>query len=112
MATTYNNLAVLAVYAYYISKTGDLKKMTLTLKEIDGSHTRENLVTVIYDIIEDWSISMNVGYFVIDNAVVVRMVKSTMLDFIVLQCRYHYLSMFLTISQPLDLTTEPATWSF
>ena len=70
MATTYNNLAVLAVYAYYISKTGDLKKMTLTLKEIDGSHTRENLVTVIYDIIEDWSISINIGYFVMDNVVV------------------------------------------
>jgi hypothetical protein len=53
MATTYNNLAVLAVYAYYISKTRDLKKMTLTLKEIDGSHTRENLATAIYGIIED-----------------------------------------------------------
>jgi hypothetical protein len=43
---------------------------------------------------------------------IVRIVKSTMLDFIVLQCRNHYLSMFLTISQPPDLTTEPATWSF
>jgi hypothetical protein len=35
-----------------------------------------------------------------------------MLAFIVLQCRYHYLSMFLTISQPPDLITEPATWAF
>ena len=70
MATTHNNLAVLAVYAHYISKTGDLKKMTLTLKEIDGSHTGENLATTIYGITEDWSISTNVGYFVMDNAVV------------------------------------------
>jgi hypothetical protein len=31
---------------------------------------------------------------------------------IVLQCGHHYLSMFLTISQPPDLTTEPATWYF
>ena len=46
------------------------------------------------------------------NEKYVRMVKSTMLDFIVLQCRYHYLSMFLTISQPPDLITEPATWHF
>jgi hypothetical protein len=38
--------------------------------------------------------------------------KSRMLFGIVLQCRYHYLSMFLTISQPPDLTTEPATWHF
>ena len=40
------------------------------------------------------------------------MVKNTMLDYIVLQCRHHYLSMFLTICQPPDLTTEPATWHF
>jgi hypothetical protein len=53
MATTYNNLAVLAVCAYYILKTRDLKKMTLALKEIDGSHTRENLAIAIYSIIED-----------------------------------------------------------
>jgi hypothetical protein len=53
MATTYNNLAVLAVCAYYISKTGDLKKITLTLKEIDESYTRENLATIIYGITED-----------------------------------------------------------
>jgi hypothetical protein len=31
---------------------------------------------------------------------------------IVLQCGYHYISMFLTIYQPPDLTTEPATWHF
>jgi hypothetical protein len=53
MATTHNNLAVLVVYAYYISKTRDLKKITLTLKEIDGSYTRENLATAIYGITED-----------------------------------------------------------
>jgi hypothetical protein len=42
----------------------------------------------------------------------VRMNKSRMLDCIVLQCGYHYLSMFLTIYQPPDLTTEPAIWHF
>jgi hypothetical protein len=35
-----------------------------------------------------------------------------MLDYIVLQCRHYYLSMFLTISQPPDLIIEPATWHF
>jgi hypothetical protein len=42
----------------------------------------------------------------------VRMNKSRMLSFIVLQCGHHYISMFLTIYQPPDLTTEPATWHF
>jgi delta24-sterol reductase len=39
----------------------------------------------------------------------VRMSKSRML---VIQCGYHYLSMLLTIYQPPNLTTEPATWHF
>jgi hypothetical protein len=42
----------------------------------------------------------------------VRMNKSRMLACIVLQCGHHYISMFLTIYQPPDLTTEPATWHF
>jgi hypothetical protein len=35
-----------------------------------------------------------------------------MLACIVLQCGHHYILMFLTIYQPPDLTTEPATWHF
>jgi hypothetical protein len=53
MATTHNNLAVLAVCAYYISKAGDLKKITLALKEIEESHTRKNIAFAIYGITED-----------------------------------------------------------
>jgi hypothetical protein len=70
MATTHNNLVVLAVCAHYISKARDLKKMTLALKEIEESHTGKNIAFAIYSIIEDWGISLNVGYFVMDNAVV------------------------------------------
>jgi hypothetical protein len=70
MATIYNNLVVLAVCAHYILKTGDLKKMTLVLKEIDGLYTGENLATIIYGITEDWGVSANIGYFVMDNVVV------------------------------------------
>jgi hypothetical protein len=51
-------------------------------------------------------------FMVIFIIIFVRMNKSRMLACIVLQCRYHYLSMFLTISQPPDLITEPATWHF
>ena len=53
MATTYNNLVVLVVCAYYISKAGDLKKMTLALKEIEELHTGKNIASAIYGIIED-----------------------------------------------------------
>jgi len=46
----------------------------------------------------------------------VGMNKSRMLDCIVLQCGYHYLSMFLTIHQPpeltrhVDLNADPIWW--
>jgi hypothetical protein len=50
MATTQNNLAVIAVCAHFISKSGDLKKMMLTLKEVDGAYTRENLASVVYNV--------------------------------------------------------------
>jgi hypothetical protein len=53
MATIYNNLAVLAVCAYYISKARDLKKMTLALKEIEESYTGKNIASAIYGITED-----------------------------------------------------------
>jgi hypothetical protein len=43
----------MAVYAYFISKSGDLKKMTLALKEVDGVYTRENLVFIVYNVTVD-----------------------------------------------------------
>jgi hypothetical protein len=35
-----------------------------------------------------------------------------MLDYIVYSTKHSYISMFLTIYQPSDLTTKPATWYF
>jgi hypothetical protein len=35
-----------------------------------------------------------------------------MLDYIVYSTKHSYISMFLTIYQPFDLTTKPATWYF
>jgi Fe-S cluster assembly iron-binding protein IscA len=42
--------------------------MMLTLKEVDGAYTRENLASVVYNVTVDWGIAGNLGYFVIDNA--------------------------------------------
>jgi hypothetical protein len=43
----------MAVCAYFISKSGDLKKITLALKEVDGVYTRENLASIVYNVIVD-----------------------------------------------------------
>jgi hypothetical protein len=40
----------MAVCVYFISKSGDLKKMTLILKEVNGVYIRENLASIIYNI--------------------------------------------------------------
>jgi hypothetical protein len=61
---------------------------------IDALHGREKNFEVVDVVIE----------------IVVRMNKSRMLASIILQCRYHYLSMFLIIFQPPDFTAQPATW--
>jgi hypothetical protein len=57
----------MVVYAYFISKSGDLKKMTLMLKKVDGVYIKENLVFVVYNVIVNWGIASNLGYFVMDN---------------------------------------------
>ncbi len=41
--------------------------MTLALKEVDGMHTADNLVIVLFDAIEEWGFMSKLGYFVMDN---------------------------------------------
>jgi hypothetical protein len=40
----------MAVYAHFIFKSRDLKKITLILKEVNSIYTRENLVFIIYNV--------------------------------------------------------------
>ncbi len=53
--------------AHFVAESGELKKMTLALKEVDGSHIADNLAVVLYNAIEDWDIGAKLGYFVMDN---------------------------------------------
>jgi hypothetical protein len=43
----------MAVYAHFISKSRDLKKIMLILKKVDGAYIRENLASVVYNVTVD-----------------------------------------------------------
>jgi hypothetical protein len=38
------------------------------MREISGSHTGENLAIPVIEVIKDWNIQHNLGYFMMDNA--------------------------------------------
>jgi hypothetical protein len=48
-----NSLVIIAICAYFVAESGELKKMTLALKEVDGSHIADNLVVILYNAIKD-----------------------------------------------------------
>jgi hypothetical protein len=59
----------MAICAHFVAESGELKKMTLALKEVDGIHTADNLATMLFDAIEEWGFISKLGYFVMDNDV-------------------------------------------
>jgi hypothetical protein len=43
----------MAICAHFVTESSELKKMTLALKEVNGLHTADNLVVILYNAIED-----------------------------------------------------------
>jgi hypothetical protein len=43
----------MAICAHFVAESGELKKITLALKEVDGMHTADNLATMLFDAIEE-----------------------------------------------------------
>jgi hypothetical protein len=38
------------------------------MKEVSGKHSGENLAAVVLQVVKDWEIEDNLGYFMMDNA--------------------------------------------
>jgi hypothetical protein len=47
---------------------GNLEEVLICLKEVEGSHTGENLSQYILQEIDDFDITSRLGYFQMDNA--------------------------------------------
>jgi len=65
--TSINDLLILIVIFYYVDKNGNIRRTIISIKEVDGSHIRENLSVLILIVIKEWSIQDNLGYFIMDN---------------------------------------------
>jgi hypothetical protein len=66
--TSGNDLALLGAIAHFVTPQGNLEEVLICLKEVDGSHTGENLSQYILQAINDFDITSRLGYFQMDNA--------------------------------------------
>ena len=66
--TSGNDLALLGAIAHFVSSQGDLEEVLICLKEVEGSHTGENLSRYILQAIDDFGITPRLGCFQMDNA--------------------------------------------
>jgi hypothetical protein len=66
--TSPNHLAVLGVVAHFIDNTGTRRTAVLALREVEGEHSGENIADVLLQVIKDYKITGQIGYFMADNA--------------------------------------------
>ena len=66
--TSPNSLAILGIIAHFIDENGKLQKCVLALKDIIGDHSGENLSKAVLMVVQEWGITSNLGFFVMDNA--------------------------------------------
>ena len=63
-----NNRAFLGIVGHWVDTTGTLHSGLLGMKRFHGPHTGENQAVHFLDVIKDWNLFDNIGYFVLDNA--------------------------------------------
>ena len=66
--TASNHLPILGVIGHTITASGQLEEFVIALRVIKGRHTRENLASMVFNILEEYSITNKLGYIQIDNA--------------------------------------------
>jgi len=66
--TSPNHRAFLGVVGQWVDTTGNLKAALLGLRRFKGSHSGENIATHFWEIIQDFKLTKQIGYFTLDNA--------------------------------------------
>jgi hypothetical protein len=61
------NLGILGIMAHFVSEDGELQKIVLGIKELEGTHSGVNMAKELWAVIEDFGITANLGYFVGDS---------------------------------------------
>ena len=62
-----NSTALLGVIIYYLNKDLQARSLLITLKEVDGSHSGENMAAIILPVLREFCIDNRIGYFISDN---------------------------------------------
>lgn len=66
--TSPNGLPILALIFHYLGANKKVRRTVAALRELSGSHTGENLASVVMEVVKDWDIQHKLGYFMMDNA--------------------------------------------
>jgi hypothetical protein len=66
--TSPNLKAILGITAQFINEGGILQSLVLGIKEVVGEHTGENMAQYVIEVLKDYGIVHNLGYFTMDNA--------------------------------------------
>ncbi|KAG9375775.1 hypothetical protein A1F94_013519 [Pyrenophora tritici-repentis] len=66
--TSSNRLGLMGVVAYFVDEDGVLRNLTIALREIEGSHSGENMAKILWDVLSEYQILTKLGYFTMDNA--------------------------------------------
>lgn len=66
--TSTNGHSILAVILIYVDANGKVRRTMAGMREILGNKTGERLCVMVMEIIKEWEIQLNLGYFMMDNA--------------------------------------------
>ena len=63
-----NSLGLLGVVAHFTAEDGQLRCLTLGMRELEWEHSGENQAAIILNVLDDFEIRNRLGYFMMDNA--------------------------------------------
>lgn len=66
--TSPNYYSIISIIAHFIDKEGARKQRLLAFRVLRGAHSGENQAGVVLEVIEEYSIGQQIGYFMTDNA--------------------------------------------
>ena len=66
--TSPNYKSLIAIIGHWTASDLSLKTVLLAIREIDGSHSGENIGGKVFEVIQEYGVVPNLGYCVLDNA--------------------------------------------
>jgi hypothetical protein len=68
LSTSLNCKAILTIIAHWTSNIYKMEAILLAIRELEKEHIGENIAQSVYDVVKDYNIIKNLGYFMMNNA--------------------------------------------